>query len=70
MVTIVRTLSLLISLSTRTTVAIIETLDKDTIKRPEVGKDVSTFGFKDFNDDNSLKKMLKVKIVSVIESFL
>ena len=70
MVTIVRTLSLLISLSTRTTVAIIETLDKDTIKRPEVGKDVSTFGSKDFNDDNSLKKMLKVKIVSVIERFL
>ena len=46
----------------RATVAIIETLDRVTMKRPSTGKDVSNFGFKVFNEDNSLKLKLKKKV--------
>ena len=45
----------------RATVPIIETLDKVTMKRPSIGKDVSNFGFNVFNKDNSLMLKLKIK---------
>ena len=61
MVIMLRIVSLSVSWFARATVAIIEILDKVTMKRPSIGKDVSNFGFNVFNKDNSLMLKLKIK---------
>ena len=59
MVIMLRIVSLSVSWFARATVAIIEILDKVTMKRPSTRKDVINFVFKVFNEDNSLKLKLK-----------